>query len=887
MWKRIIRFIAGRDYELRERLFRFIILVGGVVSLIAAVETFLMMKTGMPMLLALCILLALSIGMLATFKYRKIELAALLVGLVISNVIFPIVFFTNGGVESGATVWFVLGILYFSVMFNGKKLVFLMVLNLLSYAVTYGIGYYFPETIIPMASRGAVFSDSLFSVLAVGLCGGMILKIQMRVYEAEHRVTIEQKEKLEQGRNSQNVFFANISHEIRTPINTIIGLNELILRSNPKGELKEYAQDIQLASKMLLSQVNDILDLSQMTMQKMRILPGDYRTVELFDELADLIHVRVEKKGLVFCLNMDSNLPSVLNGDAKRLRQVFLNILDNAVKYTKEGSVTLAVQGEECGDGDLLLKVKVTDTGVGIRKEDMDSIYDSFKRVDEKKNERIEGSGLGLAITRQLVELMDGEIAVDSIYTKGTVFTVTLKQKIVDVSPIGNIHFLHRKRREDEIYQPSFEAPDVRILVVDDNRMNARVAERLLQPTRVQVDIAASGEECLEMTRRKYYHVILMDGMMLGMSGPETMKCIRSQENGLCRDTAIIIMTGNTLSGARQMYLEEGFDGYIEKPIMGEVLEAEILRLLPADLIEYQESGTVETGSQIQRISMRKRKKVYITTECSCDIPAELLEKYDIQLMYLYIKTPFGRFADTREIDSDSLNQYLSGDSSSAYAERATVEEYEEFFAERLTEADSVVHIAIGSCTGQSCQMAQTAAKGFDHVHVIDSGQISCGQGMLVLYAAKMALEGKGAEEICEEIERKKGAIQSCFIMPAADIFYQNGRTRSITAKACRVFHLHPMFKLHKKKVSIVALLGGSIEDAWRQGIRWHLKRKRRICRDAVFITYIGCTVKQQKYIRKEIKRCVPFAQVIMQKASFSSACNTGLQTIGIAYFSM
>ena len=889
MWKKIIQLVIGKDCELRERMFRIIILIGGAVALIGTAESLVLLETGVGLIPLFLLLLVMGISLFATFRYRRIDLAAVLVGLLIIVIVFPIVFFMNGGIEGGATVWYVLGLFYMFVMFSGKRLFFFLFLTFLMYFGTYWVGYLFPELITPMSSKAAVYNDSMFSVFAVGLCGGIILKIQMRIFEVEHKVTVEQKEELEKNSNAQNAFFANMSHEIRTPINTIIGLNELILRSEPAGELREYALDIQLASKMLLSQVNDVLDLSQMEMKKMKIIPVEYRTEELFGELVELIRVRLEKKELEFFVDIDRNLPAVLFGDEKRLRQVFLNILDNAVKYTKEGSVTLSVQREESREGEILLKVKIADTGMGIRKEDMEYIYDSFNRADEKQNRRIEGSGLGLAITRQLVELMDGEITADSIYMKGTVFTVTLKQKVVDATPIGEVNFLKRGGGPGMAYQPSFEAPDARILVVDDNRMNTKVASRLLAPTRVQVDIAGSGAECLEMTKRKYYHVILMDYMMPGMNGMEALWELRNQENGLCRDSAVIVMTANALSGDRESCLAQGFDSYVEKPVRGEVLEAEILRFLPDDIIEYQEKEkeTGEQRGQIQRIIRKKRKKVYITSECSCDIPPELLEKYDIKLMYLYIKTPHGRFADTREIDADSLKQYISTEDSSAYMDLVTVEEYEEFFAECLTEAESVIHIAMGSCLGESYHTAVMAAKGFDHVHVVDSGQISCGQGLITLWAAKMALDGRKPYDICEQIEKRKGDVQTKFVMPGADIFYQTGRTQAVTAKICRLLGLHPLVETRQKRVVIVGFLGGSIEEAWKRGIRLHLRKKRKICPDVVFVTHVGCSIRQQNFIRREIRKRFPFEKIIMQKASFSTACNAGLQTIGISYYNV
>lgn len=886
MLKKLFEMIYGRDYALRERIFRMIILVGSSLVIMGIIECITLMDVTAILIPLLILLVVMGIAILATFKYRKIDFAAVIVGFLIILVVFPEMFFLSGGIEGGATVWFALGLFYVFLMFSGKRLVFFLIVSLVADVVTYGYGYYHPEMITPMDSRAAIYLDSLFAVLAVGLAGGAILKAQMRMFHIESSVARKQQEELEKISESKNTFFASMSHEIRTPINTIVGLNEMILRESSEDETKEYARNIQSASKMLLNLVNDILDLSQMEMKKMEIIPVEYQTVDLFGNLIDMIQVRLQEKKLELQVDIDENLPSILWGDVKRVNQVLLNILTNAAKYTETGSVTFSAHLETIKDEEVHLKISVTDTGIGIRKEDLQHLYDSFKRVDAQKNLKVEGSGLGLSITKQLVDMMGGEITVDSIYTKGSVFTVILPQKIVDKTPIGNVKFLSRNREDLETYQQSFEAPEARVLIVDDNDMNSLVARKLLEATKVQIDIAGSGEECLEMTRRKYYHVILMDYMMPEMDGVQTLKQLRKQENGLCRDSAVIALSANSVAEAGRAFMENGFDGYLEKPIQGTALEEEVLKFIPVDIIEYRLYQN-DTGNEteIQRISRHKRKKVYITTDCVSDLPESLLEKYDIGMMYLYIKTESGRFADTREISSDNLIRYMTETTSNATADSVSVEEYEEFFAEVLTQAERVIHISMAKNAGKSYSVAVTAAQGFDHVHVIDSTQISCGQGLVALYAGKLAMEGNSAGEICEKVEKMKKRIESQYIMPSAKIFYQNGYTNATVAKICDLFQLHPVLKMSQSKLTIVGTRTGKLEGAWRRFIRWHLLRKRRINTDVIFISHVGCSVRQQDIIRNEALRRIPFKQVIMQRASVSTACNSGIGTIGFAYY--
>lgn len=886
-WNKFKELIFGRELELRERTFRIIILVGSVLALLGLIESMPLLDEKSFVIAIFVLLAVFGAAFLATFKYRRIDLASMILGVLIIVIIFPIMFFLNGGLESGATVWFSLGLLYVFMMFTGKKLVFFTILSIIMDIATYTYGYQHPELIVPLDSTNAVYLDSLFSVLAVGFAGGVMIKVQMKLFSIESSIARKQQEELERVSASKNSFFASMSHEIRTPINTIVGLNEMILRESNEKETREYAHSIQGASKMLLNLVNDILDLSQLEMKKMEIVPMQYRVEELFGNLIDMIQVRLKEKKLAFQLDIDENIPAVLYGDMKRINQVILNILTNAAKYTEKGSVTFSAHAEPMEGDKFILTISVEDTGIGIRKEDLEYIYDSFQRVDIRKNQKVEGSGLGLAITKQLVDMMDGEITVDSIYMKGSTFTVRLPQKVIDKTPIGDVRFLSRNLEDEERYNRSFEAPEARILIVDDNYMNSLVEQKLLQETKVQVDVARNGAECLEMTKRKYYHVILMDYMMPEMDGMQTLKQLRRQENGLCRDSAVIVLSANSAAESGADYLEDGFDGYLEKPIQGAALEAEILKFLPEDIIEYRmQPGVSAEETEITRVSHKKRKKVYITTDCISDLSEELLEKYDIGVIHVYVRTKTGRFVDTLEISSDSLNQYMTDITSNAVTESVSVSECEEFFAEALAHAEQVVHISMAKHIGESYGTAVTAAQCFDHVCVIDSGQISCGQALVVLFAGQMALEGYTAEQICERVEKIKKQVICHYIMPSANLFYQHGRLGKIIARACMMFKLHPTMKMVQSDTTIVGVRGGRLENAWKRFIRFHLShRRRKIHPGIVYISHASCSVEQQEMIRREVLKWVPFEQVIIQRTSVSIACNSGIGTFGLGYY--
>lgn len=888
MRKKIQKLLKTSDMDLREQLFRLILLVGLLVTVTAILAGFALQNILINALPLCGLLLIIIVASIATFKYHKIEFAAMLFAVFIICLIFPLMFFFSGGIDGGAAVWFVLGLLYIFLMFRGKKLCFFLSLAVIADVLTYIFAHQRPQYIIPLASKSEIYYDSLFAVLTVGIAVGIIMRYQLQLYEKERELTIKQKDKIEEISKTKDAFFTNMSHEIRTPINTIIGLNEMILREDISEEVAEDAVNVKNASKMLLTLINDILDISQIESGRMSIVPVEYQTKELIGEVVDLLQTRMKEKQLDFFIDIDSSLPSVLFGDEVRIKQILINILTNAAKYTPKGSVTLSIHGEMVKDGVERLTISVTDTGIGIKKEDLESLYDYFKRVDRERNRRVEGSGLGLAITKQLISLMNGQITVDSIYTKGSVFTVILDQPVIDAKPIGRMDYLEKLRSKGRsCYKQSFEAPQAKILVVDDNAANVMVAEKLLRATKVQVDKAVSGAQCLEWTKKKIYHVILMDSMMPEMDGIETLKAVRRQENGLCRQTPIIALTANASSGDEQSYLDAGFDGYLSKPVESSRLEAEILKFLPEELLEYQrnveEHRKAVAAAQI--VLQRKRKKIQISTDCVSDLTKEYMEQFDLKLMYLYIETDKGVFRDTKEIDSDNLSRYLAQKNSRALAISASVEEYAAFYAEALTEAEELVHISLASNTGKSYQNAVAAAQGFDHVHVIDAGHISCGEGLLVLTAGHLLQNGfHQVEELCHALGEVKKHIEANFFVPNIRNLYAGGYVGRKMAALFECFDLHPQLHMRHSALKVYGCRIGKMENAKKRFIRSVLRRKSRIDHRVVLITHAGCTLKQQQEFVDEVLRRVPFEKVIIQKASVSCASNGGLGTMGLAY---
>ncbi len=836
-------------------------------------------------LVPICAISGLSIRM--TLTQGDSKKASWLLAIGTNVVFFPMLFINSGGTESGMPVWFVLGLVYIFLLFEGRDFWIAITLSLLAFLGTYLFAYYRPE-LVPESTRFYSFSDSFFALICVSLFIGILLKIQSRTYEQEKQVAEEQKREVEQIARSKDTFFANMSHEIRTPINTIIGLNEMILREDISDEIAENAINIQNASKMLLTTINDILDLSKLESGKMDIVPTQYAISSMFSDLVNLIWIRAHQKNLEFKVDIDPDIPSMLYGDEVRIKQVVTNMLTNAVKYTESGSVTLSAKGERVAADQILLRISVEDTGMGIRKESLDDLFRSFKRVDESDNRNIEGTGLGLNISKQLIEMMGGKITVDSVYHKGSVFTIELKQRIVNVRPIGVINFAAQKQlNQRSVYRQSFIAPDARILVVDDNSMNLMVVVKLLRDTKVKVDTAESGKEALKQTAENTYHVILMDHMMPEMDGAATLRAIRSQTKGFCQKTPVIALTANVMSDAEQVYHGMGFDGYLAKPISAPLLEAGLLKYLPPALIEYMaqdDENESEDMEGLNQITSARKRKIAITADCICDLPKDLLERFHIRLMYCYVHTNEGRFCDLFEISSDSLLAYLQKEGNHSHSSTADPSEYEYFFAETLAEAEHVIHITATTNLSGAYPNATQAAKTFDNVTVIDSAHISSGHGLMVLHAARLAEEGHSVDEICQALDEFRERVFSNFLVPGTATLHRNGKVSGAVHRLCTALNLHPVLSMNRNRLGLCWIESGNMQRVVRQYIRKLFKHGRQIDTRILFVTYAGCSVKQIDEIVATVGRYITFDEIVLQKASATVSSNCGIGTFGLMF---
>lgn len=395
---------------------------------------------------------------------------------------------------------------------------------------------------------------------------------------------INLKEEAEHANEAKSAFLAHMSHEIRTPINAVLGMNEMILRESSSSAIREYALNIQNAGRILLSIINDILDLAKIESGQIEIVQSDYHLGKLLTDIENMVTMRAEESSLALHILADSKLPEMLHGDEKRIKQCIINFLTNSIKYTKEGKVTLQVGFTEAGKEMINLQVSVSDTGIGIKEDKLTLLFEPFVRLDRPENSNVEGTGLGLSITKSLIDRMGGSLCVESVYGEGSVFTFSIPQKVVGAELLGD--YKEKSQRIAEKEREKFIAPQARILAVDDNRVNITVARGLLKRLKVQFDSAMSGQECLDKINRMHYDIILLDHMMPGMDGVDTLHQMQKMECFIQEPSVVIALTANAVIGAKEGYLKEGFTDYLSKPIDYVKLEDMIRKYLPEGMCE-------------------------------------------------------------------------------------------------------------------------------------------------------------------------------------------------------------------------------------------------------------------------------------------------------------
>lgn len=882
--KNIIDPIRDSNVSLQERLFRLLTLVGLIGMGITVILTIALGEGAsnyIGMILGFIILFSITYF---SIHFRKIQVGAVLIGGLLVYLVMPYNYLTTGGLYGGGSSWFLLAFVFVALIVEKKAKYILLVTGLAVSWACYFLTYLYPSLpaahTVEMAYTDVVLSLSMVSAITCG----MIL-FQNAIYRSANRTAQQQKREIEELNRAQNRFFSSMSHEIRTPINTIIGLNEMILRETTSDEIAEDARNIQTAGKMLLALINDILDMSKIESGKMDIVPVSYDVGAMLSDIVNMIWVRAREKKLEFHIDVDRKMPSRLMGDEVRIKQVLINVLNNAVKYTAEGTVTLSIQCRKQENGRAQIVYSVADTGMGIKKENMPYLFSAFKRVDEEKNRHIEGTGLGLSIVKQLVELMGGDISVNSVYTKGTTFVITLPQEAVSEEEIGDIdiearHAMNARKH----YKRSFEAPRARILIVDDHETNLMVAKKLLRDTKVQTETACSGTECLQKTLQNRYDVILMDHLMPEMDGIMCLHEIRRQAGGLNPETPVVVLTANAGAENQRLYRREGFDGYLTKPVTGGQLETELLKHLPGEIVtlaDEKESFGVVQAPFVEHA--KKKKYLLVSTDSVSDLPAEMTDNARVAVMPYRVVTEGGEFIDGQEAGTDGVLSYMQS-GRRAHSEAPNIAAYEAFFAEQLTKAQCVIHLTMSGKVSKGYDNALEASKSFDNVEVIDTGHLSSGMGFVVLQAAEYAAGGMSKEDVIEGIQQIRSLVRTSFIVDDTEYLLRAGRISPRINAICRVFMVHPVLVLKNSKMTVGAVMIGTQKTVWKKYIASVLQNAGRIDKRLLFITYAGLSYEDLQEIENIVKKKIPFEQVIYQKASPAISINCGVGAFGLLF---
>ena len=584
------------EFDVKHRLQNMLLAISIVGSGISVLIVFLLNESLVSKALSSFCLLSLITAFYISAIRRKKTAGLMIVFIVINLIIFPLMFFFNGGVYSGVPIWLTFGLIYPWLVCEGSMCIVIFVLNSIATVVCFEVQYWLPELFKTPADRDItqwIIIDYIQVIILVAAILGIAIKYQVYIYNQQQKKMLEQENQLrtamslaDKSNAAKTDFLVRMSHEIRTPINAVLGMDEMILRESSDETILGYATNIQSAGQLLLAVINDVLDFSKIESGKLEIFPAEYSIQQMMNDCYNMIIMRAEKKNLLMEIRNDPAMPSRLIGDEIRVRQMITNLLTNAVKYTSAGKITMTLGFQKVSDDKIILKVSVRDTGMGISPENQQDLFSDFNRLDETNTRNIEGTGLGLSITKRLVDKMEGKIGVESTLGVGSNFWFEIPQQIASAAPTG--HFAPNRLVTNEIskdYHERFQAPAARILVVDDVKLNIDVLKGLLKSTRVRVDAAYSGIECLGLVQKNSYDLIFMDHVMPEMDGIQTFKYMKKLVDCPNHNVPVIALTANAMAGAKEEYTALGFADYLAKPVQSDKLELLLMEYLPSDLI--------------------------------------------------------------------------------------------------------------------------------------------------------------------------------------------------------------------------------------------------------------------------------------------------------------
>ena len=881
---RVIKAIEDPNREVKERVYLALTIVCETTIFAALIGDIITQENPYEIWFIVVTLVCTLALMIICFRKKTIGLA---IKLTITGMVFlmlPVVYFFGGGIRGGGVLWIIFTYTYAGLVLTGAwRIVMYIGITLMAFAF-YMIEYFYPQ-LVYQHSKEMFFIDSFISLVLVGTVCFSMTWIQNSLHIRANKRATDAAKRAEDLSKTQNRFFSSMSHEIRTPINAILGLNELILRNqSAPDEVVKDAMGIQGSGEMLLTLINDILDFSKVEAGSMEIVPVNYSVGDLFSEIINMFWAHANEKGLRFNVIIDPKTPSMLYGDELRIKQILVNLVNNAVKYTSEGSVDIRVESEFLDEKTVDLTISVSDTGIGIKKESLPYIFDAFKRVEADKSRFIEGTGLGLSIVKKLTELMGGKVSVNSVYGEGSTFTVSFNQGIADTAAIGELNIHNESDVKRKAYESLFRAPEAKVLIVDDNEINLEVEMKLLEGTEMVIHGAMSGKEALKLCLKEKYDVILMDHIMPEMDGIECLNNIRNQEGGFNRSTPIVVLTANAGSVDRDTYYRAGFDGYQVKPVSSESLESTLIKFISPDKVIVKSHKIMVDNTDINTAAGYFGKMpLLITSTSMCDLPDPLTERF-IPLLPFLIKTEEGVFKDGIQMGADELIRYIN---TGKTAESMPPDEsaYREFFAAQLKRAHHIIHIAITSSMSDDYRLACEAAKSFDNVIVVNSEAISSATGILVLVAIKLARMNVSVEDIVAELEEVKKRLRCSFIMENTEFMARKGFISKELDQVARSLSLHPCMKVQNDNIKIGGVWMGRRKRAYRKYINKAFPVDVIPDPEVVFVTYVDVPIETLRWIKEEISKKAYFENVVFKQASAAISTNCGPGTFGILYF--
>lgn len=614
--RKLIKLFIGRyfnpELELTIRLFNALALAGAGISLLLGIVNIVAGTSVISGLLSVFMGVGLSVGLMHYANRSGNYIMCYIITIVsVFMLLFGALFFMGGGLDGGMASLFIFAIVFTFLMLEGRLLWNFVALELIYYSGVAILAYQCSWLVVPLDGELTKLIDIVICFALVSLAIGASLYAYVNIYKRQQRRLEAAMQEAERANQVKSDFLAHISHEIRTPANVMNGMIEMIYRESERENIREYAKDGKSAGGYLLSLINNVLDFSKMESDKQILYEAPFWMEELLLDIYSLSTMLNRKAEIKFEMRVGANIPEQLYGDSLQIKQMAMNLISNAFKYTTEGNVTLEVDVRAGGHDSNELILSITDTGVGIRKEDLERLFEPFERVEALSNRSIEGSGLGLAITRQLTELMHGKLEVESTYQKGSVFRLTIPLRTVSerklelgkVDKDGKLVF----RGHDRGKHTTFIAPEGRILIIDDNEMNLKVLKFLLKRTKVKVDIGTSGAQCVEQVAKKAYDLVLLDYMMPQMDGIETLR----QLEQMPEKPIVVALTANAVAGAREMFLKEGFDDYLSKPVEAFRLEEVLLKYLPPEKVSRIDTASIPRIPVEQKEAFGKQLKEY------------------------------------------------------------------------------------------------------------------------------------------------------------------------------------------------------------------------------------------------------------------------------------